>query len=408
MPVDRVGYNNMADNFNIDLGAAARGADEVNSMPFHIAQNAATTMQQEQLVAQAMEHTKQAKLSTQQQQAETDTSGFLSEKGQVPKAQALSEMKLMLQKEGWTDDDIANALSEADSTWPDVVNAYDIRGFISALRKEKGAAPVGGTPFKAGDADAAKEDENGEALVPGQYYKASVDDKGNNTYIRSGEPAAEVQAAGKGARANGKELKEFGKEITGLMKTRFGATGMLATTVFRADRALNTLHSTDVLTKQDLNNISTDIAAIYQGGVPGQQQIVENAYGTSLTNLMDTLRHYTGVLSGFGMNQGVLADTKAKLTSVLTDMRNSALASMKQIFEGLVSHYPSLSPTDPAVQKVIEDTMAGLGSGLLNEKHEVMPPTGDVPMAGAAPAAPAPAAGGEQKTKSGISFTVGQ
>lgn len=400
------GATKMADNFNVNLGQAAQDAGAINAMPQQIAQNAANTQNQQQLVEQAIEHTKQAKMQTGLQ----EQGGLAAEKGLVPKEQVIAEIKAILATRDDLEDDAKQKIvDDATQTMPNIMNGYDVARFTSALRESKQPNGTWGPAFSGKEVQGGATDVAGNPINPQSHYQQSSEGE----YRQAGDQQANIKAEGAGGAASGKELKEFGKEIDGMLKTRFGATGMLATTIFRADRALNTLHASSELTKQDLNNISTDIAAIYQGGVPGQAQIVENAYDTSLTNLMDTLRHYTGILSGFGMNTKVLADTKAKLTQVLVDMRNSALASMKTIFEGVVAHYSTLSPEDPAVVNVIQKTMAGLGSGLLDTGGAVSPPaqglsrtTGASTDAGAPPPAAAPNAAPAQKTQSGISYTV--
>lgn len=392
----------MAD-FGLDV--SGQGAQTALGLGPAVSQNAARTQDMQQQVQQAVEHTKQAQMQTGLQ----EQGGLAAEKGLVPKAQVISEINAILATRDDLDDDAKQQIvQDATDTMPNIMNGYDVARFTSALRESK--QPTGhwvmGTAYQA---TGTEPDANGKPFAKGTWIQSSADENGNQINVPSGEP----KSATAGGQMSDKELQEFGKEIDGMLKTRFGATGMLATTIFRTDRALNTLHASSELTKQDLNNISTDIAAIYQGGVPGQAQIVENAYDTSLTNLMDTLRHYTGILSGFGMNTKVLADTKAKLTQVLVDMRNSALASMKTIFEGVVAHYPTLSPEDPAVVNVIQKTMAGLGSGLLDTGGAVSPPaqglsrtTGASTDAGAPPPAAAPSAAPAQKTQSGISYTV--
>lgn len=382
----------MAD-FGLDV--SGQGAQTALGLGPAVSQNAARTQEMQAQVDQATEHTKQL-----QQQTQLGANGGLeAEKGLVPKAQVISEITSILATRDDLDEDAkAKIINDAKSTMPDIMNGYDVARFTSALRESKQPSGSWGSAFSGANVPTGATDVAGNPVSPKGFYQES--DQGE--LRQAAQPAAEVNMAGRGTGSD-KELKEFGKEIDGMLKTRFGATGMLATTIFRADRALNTLHASQQLTKQDLNNISTDIAAIYQGGVPGQAQVVENAYDTTLTNLMDTLRHYTGVLSGFGMNTQVLADTKSKLTQVLVDMRNSALASMKQIFEGVVAHYPTLSPEDPAVVNVIQKTMAGLGSGLLDQGGAVSPPAqGLSRITGNSTDAAAPGASGGQNDPLGI------
>src|SRR6185312_4943693 len=379
----------MSDNFNINTTQAqsleAGGLDPNSpgqTLWDSMNKNQLAQQEQAQLVQQAIEKSKQAGIQTQEDQSNLDTGAYQAGKGLVPKAQAITTLKAGLDNSSIDDDQKASVLQDAEDTWPEVVSADEVHRMITALHEGRVTKLGEGLPFPATGKEV---DGDGNPYPKGTMIQDIVDNDGNHTFVESNTPPAVIKAENGKNKATTDDLRAFGKEISGLMKTRFGSTGMLATTVFRADRAINTLTSQQTLTKQDLDNVSTDIAAIYQGGVPGQSQVIENGYGTSLTNLMDTLRHYTGVLSGFGLNQKVLSDTKAKLLGVLTDMRNSALASLKQIFEGLVSHYPSLSADDPAVVKIIDDAMAGLSSGMINAGRQVMPPTGAPPVAGTNP-----------------------
>lgn len=384
----------MADNFNINTtqdqaNEAAGVLPGGQNFGTAIAANNLQTANMQELVKQAQERTKQAQIGTAESQKIFDTQAYLSEKGLMPKAQALAELKLVLSRQGADDDEITKDMAIAQDQFPEELDGQAIWRFYSALKEPKAPAAIsaGGSAFQA---TGKEKDVNGDPFTEGTWIQEKADSEGNQVFVHSSEPAAEVKADTKGGAGSEKEWQKLGTAIDSMLKTRFGATGMLATTIFRADRAINTLaRGPESLTSQDLSNVSTDIAAIYQGGVPSIVQTAENSYGTSLTTLLNTIRKYTGAIFHFGSSQ--LEDSVTKLRQVLTDMRNSAVVQLKSAIESEAPAYKELINSDPQRwQELVHAKIDFLTSGTMNKTGDIQSPTGAPAVAapGAAPIAP--------------------
>lgn len=372
----------MAD-FGLDV--SGQGAATALGLGPAVAQNAARTQDMQEQVDQAVEKTKQMQIGTQEAQKVFDTQAYLSEKGLMPKSQALAELQLVLSRQGADDDEVQKDLAIAQEQFPEELDGQAIWRFYSALREKKEASvKATGQAFSS---TGAEKDVNGNPFPKGTMIQESADSEGNQVFVHSNEPASVLAADAKGGEGDEKQWQKLGAQIQGAIKSRFGVVGQVGTTISRADRAINTLnHATGpdgMLTKQDLENISTDIAAIYQGGVPSITQITENSYGTTLTNLEETLRHYTGYFSHLG-NTDILKQTKSKLLSVLNDMRNSGLAQIQKFVEMQFPFFKKLIESDPSRWEEAKNAvMAFMSSGLINQQGAVMPPTG-APTMGAA------------------------
>jgi len=356
----------MSDNFNINLDQAAQGAKDVMGLGPAVAANATSQANQEQLVNQAIERTKQARMETGLQ----ENGGLAAEKGLVPKAQVLSEMKSILAtRDDLDDDQKAQILQDAEDTMPDTMNGYDVARFTTALREAKQPSGSWGTAFPGGQAPKGATDVAGNAINPNSYYQES--DAGE--LRQAGEPNAVLSAAGKAEGADKQGILKLNTAIDSLLKTRFGSTGMLATTIFRATRAINTLQSNPNLTAQDLDNVATDIAAIYQGGVPGAAQSAANSYRLTFLDFADTFRKFTGRtlnpsswFNSDNQKSPVVTQTENKMLQTLNDMRTSSEQSLQAALDSESAAFKLAKAADPAeINQLIESKMRFIESGVL-------------------------------------------
>lgn len=390
----------MADNFNInttqDQSLEAGGLEKDNPSMTYVdfANQIARNSQAQQAQAEAI---KQAQLLTQQKTAAAAAGINPSEKGYMSKDAALALIQAELSRQKLLSDEVKTQLQAWYDAAPDMVEQQDVKDFISRYQPKE---PKAGSAFIATDEDAKNPSmltKEGDHLVAGQSYfdTGEKDEDGNAVYGRGGGEALNAQENKLGVKeseADEKQWQKMGTLIESAMKSRSGPVGMLGTTIIRSLRALNTLNH-GKLTKQDVANVSSDIAAIYQGGVPSIVQVAENNYGTRLQDLAETLRRYTGILSYFG-NEKVMADTTAKLRQVLEDMRNSAVEQMQKFVEMQFPFFEDIINRNPdrweRVQKGVLDFIT---AGQMNPTGEAMPPSGQPKQAGAAteeaPEAPA-------------------
>jgi len=392
----------MADNFNInttqeqanEAGALERDNPAMTYVDFanQMVKNQQAQQQQAAMIQRAQELAKQSKLQTGQEQAASDLGINPATKGYLSKDEALALIQAELSRQKLLSDDVKDQLQKWYDAAPQMVEQQSVKDFISRYQPKNAKV---GAAFKATDADAAdtdKVDEAGKPLISGQMYSVTQDEDGNTIYQRGGvdkEGAAADKLSLKESEADEKQWQKMGTLVEGALKSRSGPVGMLGTTIVRSLRALNTLNH-GKLTKQDTANISSDIAAIYQGGVPSIVQVAENSYGTTLQNLAETLRKQTGVLSYWG-NEKVMADTTAKLRQVLEDMRNSATEQLQRFVEMQFPFFEEIINKDPErwerVQKKFLDFIT---AGEMSAKGEVLPPSGSPKATGAvAKAAPA-------------------
>lgn len=361
----------MADNFNINLDQAAQGAKDVDAIGPAVANNAATMMQQQQLVAQAIQKSKQAQMSTQEQADELSSGGYLSEHGQVPKAQAITELKTMLTKDGEDQDTIDKAVQDAEDTWPDVVNAYDIRGFISALKGNRPVKMAEGQPYQA---TGSEKDASGNAIPKGTWIQESVDDDGNSTIVHSAQPASIQNHAGAAGAGDDKQWQKLDGELNKFIRSSRGNS--LIQAVQRADRAINELNAQEVLTPQVLSYVQKDISGIFQGGVPPVAGADAEDFTTVYQKLNGLIQKYTGVS---GWLHTDLGNQKATLLALLGRLQQSTLALLKAAISSEAAGYQNIINNDPARWRDMVDQKMGAVTAGVN------------PAPGSA--SPAPAAG---------------
>jgi hypothetical protein len=167
---------------------------------------------------------------------------------------------------------------------------------------------------------------------------------------------------------NRKEWRALNDHIDGAFKTRSGGLGSLITSIYRADRAFNTLKAHGTLTAQDLANVSQDIAGIYQGGAPTVISAKDNSYETLFTHLADVVRRYTGVILSPGAS---VDETKQKLLQVISDLRDSSGKNFESWMNSQAAGYSAVIGSDPANwEKMKQSKLDAVYSGLLLDAQE--------------------------------------
>lgn len=183
----------MADNFNInttqDQSLIAGGLDPNSpAMTYvdfatQIASNAMRQKQQEQLIAQAVEQTKQAQLSTRQKTA-ADVAGVNPELADyLTKEQALAYLM-----QSWNVNETDPDIIRLNQVLPDMVNRFTIQTLLR--KRSAGLGKEIGEPFKAEAKGVYSTtlDKTGQPaqLEAGQMYQAYLTEDGKINYIPSG------------------------------------------------------------------------------------------------------------------------------------------------------------------------------------------------------------------------------
>lgn len=286
----------MSDNFNIDTTQAqsylAGGLDPSNpqlTIGDTIAQNAQKQAEQAQLVQQAIERTKQAKLST-KQKTEADAEGVNPElKDYMSKEEALQYIA-----HEWKVDETDPAIQKLASTLPDQVERHMIQTLIR--KKDRFPSRPVGQPFQAkeGNAYPTTVDGTGEApLHAGQWYQAMADDEGNVSYIPSGQTGAGLRA---GAHDNDQLTKEWFKIAQDMDPTKASsrnALGINYQSYVAAMRGENLLKQPTV-TFQNLGEVTRDLTRILQQGVPTDSGTEGMMYHSLVGDIMKKIQYIGG------------------------------------------------------------------------------------------------------------------
>lgn len=319
----------MSDNFNIGTTQAqsytAGGVDPNDpsqNIGTQIASNQMQQQQQAQLVQQAVEKTKQAKIGTAESQDVFDTKAYLAEKGLMPKSQAVGELKIILKKQNTEPDQIADIVNEAEQTWPEELDGAAIWRWFSALKPQKTGKIGEGEPFLVKQGE---KDPQGNAVTAG-YYQEVLDSDGEKSWIRSEQKPA-VQ------NHEGKDDQTIQKSKTALVNAlvhelRAARGNWLSQGLYRCSVALQKLHETPFMTKQDLYQLAQDISAIFTGGVPTEDEILNSQYHTKLTEIMSTLSSWTGHVLGLP-----LKDIREKLVSVVQPLYDELIHRFTTIMD---------------------------------------------------------------------------
>lgn len=390
----------MSDNFNVNTTQAqsyvAGGVDPNDPSQNVGTQMAANQMKQQeqaQLVAQAVEKTKQAKIGTAEAEDVFDTKAYLSEKGLMPKAQAIGELKIILKKQKMEPAEVAEIVNEAESSWPEELDGAAIWRWFSALKQSKAGKLGEGQPFQVKEGEL---DPQGKPVSAG-YYQEILDSDGDKTWVRSAQMASIQNRAGKDDQTIQKGMTDLVKSLTHELRAARG--NWLSQGLYRCSVALQKLHETPFMTKQDLYQLAQDISAIFTGGVPTEDEILNSQYHTKLTEVMSSLTSFTGHVFGLP-----LKEIREKLISVVQPLYDELISRFTNLMDLIGQGHIDVLEANP--QWWEETKQKALHAAEHKQSVAMTLPAGNMLPVGDANTKPTPAAGAASTTKSGISYTV--
>lgn len=392
----------MSDNYNINTTQAQSYAsggvnpnDPSQNVGDQIAMNQLKQQEQTQLVAQAVERTKQAKIGTAEAEDLFDTKAYLSEKGLMPKQQALAELKIILKKQKMEPDQVAEITNEAEAAWPEELDGAAIWRWFSALKDQKTGKIGEGEPFQVKDGEL---DPQGKPVKAG-FYQEILDSEGEKSWVRSGQKASVQNAAGKGDATIIKGKTDLVKSLTHELRAARG--NWLSQGLYRCSVALQKLHETPFMTKQDLYQLAQDISAIFTGGVPTEDEILNSQYHTKLTEILNTLSSWTGHIMGLP-----LKDIRAKLISVVQPLYDELINRFTNLMELIGQGHTEVLEADPEWWATTKEK--ALHAAEHKQSVTMALPAGNMSPVGDANTPPTPAAGQPtpKKTPAGHSYTV--
>lgn len=393
----------MSDNYNINTTQAQSyeaGGIDPNDPSQTIAQSLANNQlkqqEQAQLVQQAVEKTKQAKIGTAEAQDVFDTKGYLSEKGLMPKSQALGELKIILEKQDMDDDEVKKIVSQAETSWPEELDGNAIWRWFSALREQKPTAAMHGGAFQATDEMKGQEEADGTPVVVGQWYQKNTD----GDLVRTGQPPAEVNAADKGSQVNQKHKTDLVKTIAKQLEARRG--NWMSQGLYRCSVALQKLHNTPNMTKQDLYQIAQDVASIFTGGVPTEDEIALSAYSTKANDLLNHITSLTGRVFGVPVE-----DIRNKLISVVQPLYDELIQKFETYMDLLAQGFLDVINGDPSWWADTKQLALHAAEQHTSPSAAIMPSGNILPVGSAIPSSTGGQPVSNQKTTpSGISYSV--
>lgn len=365
----------MADNFNIntsqDQSLISGGLDVNNpSMTYvdfanQIVRNAQEQKRQEELVQQAMEATKQSKLSTKQktQADELGVNPELRDVFTVPEAVAYL-------KAAGVDDVQIQSFVESIGDQRTVSKAA-----VDTIIRKKERMAKAGVPFIASEEDAKNPSmltKEGDQLVAGQSYydTGEVDSDGNAVYAHGGKEPVDQEAKIHMKEEEAKE-KQWQKLDTELNKFIRSSRGNALTQAAQRDvRGLNELAEGQPITKQMLHYIQKDVSGIFQGGVPP----VTGADAEDFTNVKQQLNafinKYTGMTSFFRSDIG---DQREYLLGLLMRLRESTIGMLEAALKSSMAGYEQIINDQPdRWERMLKGKMGAVSAGLSKNAETTM------------------------------------
>jgi hypothetical protein len=383
----------MADNFNIQTtqqeANEAGGLDNNNpAMTYvdfanQIAKNSQTQQAQQALIDQA-------KLALQQKQNAASLGVNPELKDFLSVDEAVAELKA-----AGVDDDTIQSFVQALGNQQEVS-----RQSVDTVIRKKQLGEKQGQAFIATDQDAKNpdmKDENGKPLTAGQSYAAQIDQtSGEVMYVRSGgEGLLASQGKNKDAATSQKRKTDLVNKIVNELEAKRG--NWLSQGLYRCSVALQKLSSTPNMTKQDLYQVAQDIAAIFTGGVPTEEEILKTVYGTKLNDVLGTIGSLTGKVFGLPLNE-----IREKLITIVQPLYDEMINRFTNLMNLRGQGYLDVIDADPqwwndTKQKAItaaehqQNIGTALTTGNLMPIGSGIPPVGqgqNIPTAGAAPSTP--------------------
>jgi len=385
----------MSDNYGINttqsqslIAGGLNPNDPSQTIGDMMVSNQQKQAEQAALVQQAVEKAKQAKMVT----GVDEEGGLEAEKGLVPKAQALTDLKAAAASSNLDDDQKAQILQDAKDNWPEVVSQDAIHRLVTALHVSKPGRLGEGAAFEA---DGSQMDENGKPYPKGSMIQEIEDTEGGHSYVRSNSPPSVQTAGDKSGAADQKRKTQLVTLIATQLKAARG--NWLSQGLYRCSTESQRLHSTPNLTKQDLKQIAIGLAAVFTGGVPSEDEVLKTEYSTKLSDILGTLGSWTGIIKGLPLD-----DIRTKLGGIIDGLNDELVRRFTGLMDFYAQGFQDVVEGDPTWweqtrQKALdaaehkESPSAAVQSTV---GHNLMPIGSGVPRpeVGAAQSAPAPVA----------------
>lgn len=330
----------MSDNFNIDTTQAqsyvAGGLDPSNpelTIGDTVAQNAQQQAEHAQLVQQAVERTKQAKLST-KQKTQADAEGVNPElENYMSKAEALQYIA-----HEWKVDESDPEIQKLADTLPEQVERHMIQTLIR--KKDRFPSRPVGQPFQAKEGQSYPTDQSGTGaaqLQPGQWYQPMVDDGGAVSYIPSGQSGAALRAGSHGDDQTSKEWVKIADEMDPTKASSRNALGINYQSYVAAMRGENLLNQ-PIITYQNLGEVTRDLTRILQQGVPTDSGTEGMMYHSLVGDIMKKIQ-YIGGNPKDAVPQGLkdyLKDSFERLKAISKDVIELKIQAKEAAFPDVI------------------------------------------------------------------------
>ncbi len=275
-----------------------------------MAKNSTNQAYQEQLVQQAIEKTKQARIGTQVEQAEFDAQTYLSRQGLMPKAQALAQLHIVLMKQDVADDKVAKIMEAAQNELPAVMDGRSLYQWWTALEEKFESKPTAPHMATQQDVDNGQIDSNNNPVVKDQSYLVYPSGK----WVPSGKSAAELAllakqqadaakvhtaaaaktpTVGPGSRLDQTQWYALVKEMDPTGASYRNALGQAYSGIVAAVRG-EFLLSQEKVTHQNMQEVTRDLTRIIQQGVPTDAGSEGMTYHTLMGDIQKKLQYLTG------------------------------------------------------------------------------------------------------------------
>lgn len=385
--------------------------DTYTTFAEQMARNQQQQAAQEEALARAKELTTQAGITTSQEQ-EAQSAGYNPQliNTMTPDA-AVTYLNIILKEKGISIDPADIAAWKA--TLPPVIDRQEVEAFASRFARETTRSgqpanfttdqdiliPTGKTAKDIGLVEDDKDPTIGHVPNDGMY-QVVYDNQGQiMKFIPGGKEPVDQTAKinAKMGESTEKQWQKLDQAINQFLKSTRG--NQITTSIYRADRALNELSSSDVLTPQVLSYIQKDLSGIFQGGVPPQAGMEGEDFTTTYQKVNAFIQKYTGI-SGYLHTD--LGNQRSYLLALLTRLWESSVNILKSLISSEQSGYKGIIDQDPDrwATMIADKTNAatsGLSATAQSQVETNKMPSTVTPIPGVQTAQPAaPATGAKQ------------
>lgn len=163
----------------------------------------------------------------------------------------------------------------------------------------------------------------------------------------------EQQAETRKAQFNQQQQDKISKEVNALTQNSRSALGSAGRSLVNADRALDTLNQ-PVITNQQLNNISADVAGLYNNGQATVSGTQHNQYDTLYSKVQGLLQQLTG------QPQDAVPDAiRQQIKDTVQQMRSISSNVAQKNLEFIKKSHPDFTKTNP---NYFDDVAKGLAN----------------------------------------------